>query len=186
MSEQFDYERVLQLCTRLGARATPAMIHGTIAGHLCAGGRFMAEQFIAQALEVMETDQSADPETKAELIEFYDNMLAVLQDEQMLFRPVFVADGQEIPRRLSELASWCSAFISGLGLSGRDLSKMTPEAGEIISDLSEISLLQEQDADDSDEEDWMTVFEHVRLSALSLFLEFNELPKTEASDNTTH
>ena len=186
MAEQFDYERLMNLCAQLEAGATPAMVHGTLSGHLCAGARFTAEQFIGQVLEIMESSKDPEAEHKVELIAFYDTTLSVLQDEQMLFMPLIAPASQPMAQRMMALASWCAAFISGFGLSGRDLTHMSADAEEIMGDLAEVALLQAEDADDSEEEDWITVFEHVRLSAVSLFLEFNESPNSEKPDTTTH
>jgi uncharacterized protein YgfB (UPF0149 family) len=59
---------------------------------------------------------------------------------------------------------------------------------EILEDLAEIAQVDAESAEElsSAEEDFIAVAEHVRLSALTVYLEYNEPPAVEADEKRVH
>lgn len=179
MTDTFDYQRLTNLVNSVEGYAQPAMVQAGICGHLCAGGRFQPETLVIEALELAESEQEPDDNVRREIHLLYEELLTSLESEAMDFDLLLPGDDRPIKERLAALTAWASSFLGGFGTSGRDLGKLSEEAAEILEDMAAIAQIELDEQDEADEEDLQTVKEHVRLSAMSLFLELNEPPEQE-------
>ncbi|MES1926295.1 UPF0149 family protein [Salinisphaera sp. T31B1] len=151
---------------------TPGEVHGTLTGMLCidneANGR--------RALEDVETD-SLDTAMDA----LREITLEGLFDPDLSFRPLLPDDDVALENRVGSLARWCAGFLYGLSADSEfDLSRLSAEVREVVSDLTELSRagLTAEDSDaESAEADYAELVEYVRVGVQMIFLELQ--PKRE-------
>lgn len=185
MNETTDYDRLADLVVGVEGFSQPTALHGALAGHLCAGGRWTRSQFIAQAATLLDSKVKPDVALQHEFQWLYDTTLAALQSEGMEFAPLLPDDDVSIVMRLSALTSWINAFLTGFGSSGQSFVSLTDDIKEILTDLAAIATVEVAE-DEATEDDWYTVVEHVRLSAMHLYLAYNLPVKPKNTDTTTH
>lgn len=186
MTDTTHYERLADLVSAVEGVMHPAVLQGNLAGHLCAGQRWTKAQFIMQSAMVLDSKVTPDAAGQQEFMWLYDSTLASLEAEDMPFTPWLPDQDQTLDVRLDALIQWVNAFLSGFGASGQDFSRIDEDTQEILSDLAAIGQAAWDADDGGNEEDWETVLEHVRLSAIHLFLAYNEPPKSPQSQTTTH
>lgn len=178
MSQLSPYERTLELINSAEGNVQPDFLHGSICGLLCAGGRIPPSHQKPIFMKLIDSESSqVDTSEVKWLIDF---CMSELSSEEMSFRPMVPDDDQPMQLRLAALITWTSAFLSGFGTSGQDFSNLSEDSREVLTDLAEVCRISPID-DESTEDDWVIVLEHVRLSALHLFLAFNT---PEGDDNT--
>jgi len=173
MTDDTNYERIAELIVAVDGFSQPAVLHGALAGHLCAGSRWTMTQFITHSLDLIENNKPPGQTEKMTFQWLYQSTLQSLESEEMNFMPMIPGDEEPLSLRLNALINWISAFLTGFGSSGQDFSHMPDEVKEALQDLSDISQVEAQDYKDA-EDDWYTILEHVRLSAVHLFLAYNE------------
>jgi uncharacterized protein YgfB (UPF0149 family) len=186
MNETTHYERLTDLVATVEGVMHPAALQGALAGHLCAGQRWSKAQFIMQSAVVLDSKVKPDAAGQQEFLWVYDSTLEALNAEDMSFSPWLPDNSHAMESRLEALTSWVSAFLSGFGTSGQDFSTMDDDAKEILSDLAAIATVDWDEAEEASDDDWYTVVEHARLSAVHLFLAYNEPPKADDTEPTTH
>lgn len=176
-----DYDALNDLLTPLPSAASAADVHGFLSGRVAAGGLLSAEALHSVLEEHLEIGSLA-PDLLAAL-----TALAVLTQRQLAdigegFAPYLPDDDTALSIRLEALALWSQSFLVGFGsvASERSLAALSENAQEALRDMVSLSHLdpeQEQDIDDEEdaEADYMTLFEHLRLSALLLFGELNAM-----------
>jgi len=183
MDDILDYDGLTELVDMVDGNAEPATLHGALSGHLCAGARYSDEQWLNAAMDIVESREQPVDRDKQDYFQFYSSTLASLGAEDMDFMPILPPESVGMGQQLEALSQWCSAFLAAFGTSGRDLRNLTEEVGEILQDLAAIAQVEPMDDDsESDANDWMTVVEHVRLSAINLYLEFNQAEPSGDSD----
>lgn len=186
MSESTQYARLTDLVTAVEGVTHPTALQGSLAGHLCAGQRWTKAQFIMQSTVVLDSKVKPDAAGQAEFLWVYDNTLSELESEDMSFSPWLPDNAHATESRLEALTSWVNAFLSGFGSSGQDFSTLDDDTKEILSDLAAIATVVWDEEDETSEDDWYIVVEHVRLSAVHLFLAYNEPKKSDNEEPTTH
>lgn len=184
MNETTHYDRLADLVVAVEGFSQPTTLHGALAGHLCAGGRWTRSQFIAQATLVLDSKVKPDAALQGEFQWLYDNTLEALQSEGMEFSPLMPDEDASIVMRLSALTGWINAFLTGFGSSGQSFATLTDDIKEILTDLAAIATVEVAE-DEATEDDWYTVVEHVRLSAMHLYLAYNLPVKPNNTDNNT-
>lgn len=184
-----SFEDLAELFVKMGSSLSPTYLHGSIAGVLSAGKRMTQEDWVDWAL-----DQLAPSEEVAEahvtIIQgLYFKTLRELQDEGLAFSLVMPDEDTPMVDRLFALSEWTGSFLGAFGATGvvQETSDMPATLQEILEDLAEIAQVDAQSAEElaSAEDDFMAVAEHVRVSALTVFLEYNEPPQADA-EQTVH
>lgn len=185
MTESTNYERISELIVAVEGFALPAQLHGALCGHLCAGGRWNTTQFITHALDLVENNKAPGVAEKKEFQWLYLSTLASLEAEEMTFFPAIPGNEESLSIRIHSLINWISAFLTGFGSSGQNFSTIPDEVKEVLQDMADICQVEVTD-DQSGEDDWFTILEHVRLGAVHLFLAYNEPPKKPNDETKTH
>jgi len=183
MTDNTNYERIAELILAVEGFSQPAVLHGALSGHLCAGGRWNVTQFITHALDLIENNKPPGQQEKFGFQQLYQSTLQSLESEDMNFIPLIPGNEEALSIRLDALTNWISAFLTGFGSSGQDFSNLTDDVKDILQDLADISQVEVEDYEEA-EDDWYTILEHVRLAAVHLFLAYNE-PLTKP-DQKTH
>lgn len=164
-----QFERVLR-----DARALPepAEAHGTLAGALCSSSDYGLIEWLHEILP----DESPEGEAlqSSVLQNVYSSMVRTLVGNDADFEPLLPDDNAPLVERAGALSLWCQGFLYGLGSGpASDPAKVSPEAGEIIRDLTEITQVGVE-ADEQNEENeaaFAEVVEFVRVGVQLLFVE---------------
>ena len=165
-----EFERVLR-----DARALPepAEAHGTLAGALCSSSDYGLIEWLHEILP----DESPEEEAlrSSVLQNVYHTMVRTLAGNDADFAPLLPDDEAPLVERAGALSLWCQGFLYGLGSGpASDPAKVSPEAGEIIRDFTEITHVGVE-ADEQNEENeiaFAEVLEFVRVGVQLLFVEF--------------
>ncbi|MET0229401.1 MAG: UPF0149 family protein [Rhodanobacteraceae bacterium] len=156
---------------RLGMGASD--LHGSLTGYLCAGGRAGADDW-PRALE-LEPDAKADHEVLRRL---YRECRAQLDDPDLGFEPLLPESDTPVERRADALVEWCRGFLGGIGLSGAPVRGLSPDATEVLADISRIAASRfDYDDAEEDESALTEVLEFVRVGVLLLHTELTR-PRT--------
>jgi len=165
-----EFERVLREARAL---PEPAEAHGTLAGALCSSRDYGLLEWIHEILP----DDSPDEEAlrSSVLQKVYDAMVRTLAGTDADFAPLLPDDGAPLTERADALSLWCQGFLYGLGSGpAADPSKVSTEAGEIIRDFTEITLVGVEAEEENEENEvaFAEVVEFVRVGVQLLFVEF--------------
>jgi uncharacterized protein YgfB (UPF0149 family) len=162
---------------RIGMGASD--LHGSLTGYLCAGGRAGADDWPA-ALEI-EPDAKADPEVLRRL---YRDCRAELDDPDLAFEPLLPDSDTPVEQRADALVEWCRGFLGGVGLSGSPVSALSPDANEVLADISRIAASHFDYEDDEEDESALSeVLEFVRVGVLLLR---TELTRPRGARHSVH
>ena len=153
-------------------------IHGLITGWICAGSRFGPADRREALSSWLASDLSG--EAMALVEDLHEATVRGLADEEFGFRLLIPDDNTPLNDRTFALASWCSGFLSGFGMTGRyQQSDLNEDLSEIFADLSRISSFgDEVPEDDDNEADLVEIGEYVRMSALLVY--------SECADKSVH
>ena len=82
--------------------------------------------------------------------------------------------------RTEALIHWCNAFLYGLGVAGlRDDASLSPQAREVLEELTEVSQLDPEAEGEEDERAFFDVSEFVRVSVMLLYEDLRERDRAE-------
>ncbi|VAW84420.1 hypothetical protein MNBD_GAMMA16-2025 [hydrothermal vent metagenome] len=163
----------------------PAESHGAMCGAICSQRESNFVDWCHTVLFEMDTGLTTGQPGEATLQRDSGQytMLALLHRAAVLqladsdygFQLFLPDDNADVADRSDALAAWCRGFLFGLTASG--INKGTPfsiETNELIHDFSEISQLDFENVDESDEGDAVAfeeVMEYVRVGVLFIWAE---------------
>jgi uncharacterized protein len=158
------YEELLRDPSFKALGLAPAELHGGLCGFLCGGGAANAENWLALVLSD-DAIHEVQPETL--IAQMYDASCIGLASEQFEFDMLLPDAEAPIDERGGALVDWCRGFLGGVGLAGTELTKMSEETQDALSDVGKIAAsdLSYEDSD-SDEEAFEEVAEFVRVAAM--------------------
>lgn len=184
-----NFEDLAELFVKMGSSLSPTYLHGSIAGVLAAGKRMTQEAWVDWALDQMAPSEDVQEAHIIIVQGLYFKALNELQDEGLSFSLILPDEDTPMVDRLFALSEWAGSFLGAFGATGvvQETSDMPATLQEILEDLSEIAQVDAESAEElaGAEDAFIAVAEHVRVSALTVFLEYNEPPKT-ADESTVH
>ena len=156
-------------------------LHGSLTGYLCAGGKAGAEDWLRMlAIEPGPAGTLDDPILRR----LYTECRAELGDPDLGFEPLLPAADTPVEHRAEALVEWCRGFLGGVGLSGAQPRVMSPDATEVLADISRIASSRfDYDDAEEDESALSEVLEFVRVGVL---LVHAEMRKPRSSQHTVH
>ncbi len=184
-----QFDDLAELFVKMGSKLSPTYLHGSISGVLAGGKRMTQDDWIDWALDLIAPDEEIQDTYVTILQGLYFKTLSELEDESLSFSLVLPGEDAPLIDRLLALSEWAGSFLGAFGATGvvKETSDMPATLQEILEDLSEVAQVDAESADDmSGEEDFVAVAEHVRVSALTVFLEYNEPPASDDSSKTVH
>jgi uncharacterized protein YgfB (UPF0149 family) len=170
VSVQHDYSEIQRSLVHSHALAEPAEAHGQLAGALCALVPYRMEDWLAEILPESSLAGAADPVLES----LYNATVASLAGGDMDFDLLIPGDDRPIEERTQALTSWCTGFLYGLGTTAADPQRLPGELGEIVRDLTEITLA-DVDANDTQEANESALAELVEFVRVGVQLVFDEL-----------
>lgn len=146
---------------------TPAELHGSLCGYLCAGGDHARSTWLGCIL-ADEAGVDAVAEGGA-LDAAYSASQLQLDSPDFEFELLLPDADIAVSERGEALVEWCQGFLSGFGLSATTHAKLTEEAVESLADIGRIAAsdLSYEDPE-ADEQALEEVSEFVRVAALLL------------------
>lgn len=124
---------------RAGLGISPADLHGSITGYLCAGGHGQAHELLT-ALALESDDAAASDELHALLD---DVAIGISRDLQTGGSVTPLLPSGPLAARADAMVDWCRGFLGGLALTG-DLAEAakTPAVRELLDDFSRIAAMR--------------------------------------------
>ncbi len=187
---ELQFEDLAELFVKMGSTLSPTYLHGSITGVLSAGKRMTQDDWLDWALDQMAPTEEVQESHITILQGLYFKTLSELQDEGLAFRLILPDEETPMADRLDALSEWTGSFLGAFGATGvvQETSDMPATLQEILEDLAEIAQVDALSAEDqdADEDDYLAVAERVRVSALTVFLEYNEPPATTDGETTVH
>lgn len=185
-----SYDDLAALFVKLGSSLAPNYLHGSICGVLAAGKRMAQEDWLDWALDQMAPSQEVEESHVTILQGLYFKALSEFEDPGLSFNLLLPDEDAPMLDRLFALSEWAGSFLGAFGAAGtvQETSDMPATIQEILEDLAEIAQVDAQSGDNLDnaEEDFLAIAEHVKVSAITVYLEYNEPPATDASESVVH
>lgn len=153
-----SYEILEAALTRAKLGVSPADLHGSVAGYLCAGGHGHAHELLA-ALALEGDESGAGDKLHALLDRLAGDVSHRLQTGEAV-APLLPSGS--LPARADAMVDWCRGFLGGLALKG-DLATAAkvPEVRELLEAFSQIAAMH-LDCDDDDEASLQDVLDFIR------------------------
>ncbi|HET7930009.1 MAG TPA: UPF0149 family protein [Rhodanobacteraceae bacterium] len=145
---------------------TPAELHGSVSGYLCAGWGGSAHELLA-ALALESGDAGTDDALHALLDAAARDIHARLGRGEGV-EPLLPEGG--VSQRADALVDWCRGFLGGIGLTGV-LEKQGHDHDSVLADFGHIASMH-LESDDDDEGSLGEVLEFVRTGVAHLHQAF--------------
>ncbi|RZU47044.1 hypothetical protein EV700_1434 [Fluviicoccus keumensis] len=179
-----------QLLQDLQLNCSAPEIHGVMTGLLAGGVRFNRQQLVKMLEAHTETDQAFDDNLVAALWQLQLKSLETLGASDLDFKPLVPDDDAALSERLEGLADWCQGLLAGFGLAvrGDDLRLREGDIQETLQDLVHIANVSSEGgaANEEDEQDFMEIYEFVRLAAIHLFEEMSPTEEHRPAHEQLH
>jgi yecA family protein len=182
---QPDFDDLANLFTALGGLQSPSEVHGYMTGQLAAGYRLSSGDWLGQLNEFCDFRLQPQATEQSLLDSWLRSTARALSGDALDFSLLLPDDDDGIADRVACLGHWCQGFLAGFALAGQQIrqtlgaQQYSEDISEAINDIAaiaQIGLDEEDDAglnDESSEMAFIEVSEHVRLAALSIFIECN-------------
>jgi uncharacterized protein YgfB (UPF0149 family) len=149
---------------------SPAELHGSLCGYLCAGGAHAARQWLTQ---LCIDDDGLPASAHAELESLRTETIVLLGDPDLRFQPFLPPDDLDMATRVQTLADWATGFLGGFGLTGvGEREGLSDDAGDALRDLERIAHFGYEPGEDAEDETaFSEILEYVRVAVLLLHQE---------------
>ncbi|WP_025733104.1 UPF0149 family protein [Carnimonas nigrificans] len=171
-----EFSDIADLFLRYGSLSSPSFFDGRMVASLAVATDeqdVASEEWLQEICAVLGVEQPHDREDAAVLLGWRSQARHQLADEQMDFEPLLPDELFSVPERAQSLKMWAMGFSEVIDEFGIDDNWSAP-LREAVEAMSEIGALDLDDgvADDGESEaDLLALYEHVRVTALTLYLE---------------
>lgn len=181
-----DYPALVSVLERCGTRQCPAELHGFALGMTFAGVADPLTVWQQEVYAELDPDDVLAGECRAMLDRVIGAALAAAAPDATLVL-LLPHDIEVDARRLSAVRDWCTGFLFGFGLGGETATgRLSAQARELLSDFSEISRLDTEDAENSDANRaaLIEVEEYLREGAMIIRGELASTPRARIDADT--
>lgn len=168
-----EYSKMASTLRSDSLAVTPAEMHGLLAGMLCGGLDPELGTWMPILYDYTNDGAGWPHESKALAATAVSLANSQLAAGQMDFELLMPDEDESLLDRGDALSEWVGAFIAGIGLVGVTAGKLSDDAKEVLTDLTEIAQLGIDEDDDMEEQALLLeqVIEHVRVCAMTLHAE---------------
>lgn len=160
--------------------ASTAELQGALCGLLCLNPQANRVTWYKSLFE----DVDPDEDEILDLAALFDQTIQSLNSLDFDLQLDLPDDNAPLSSRISAMSDWCQGLIFGLGTSGlTDDTELSADCKEYIADIINISQLNDDELDDS-EEDEANFEELVEYLRMGLFLIYGELQPHDAENNS--
>lgn len=151
MSEYHELQRALLLARSLSGVAES---HGILCGLLCSGAAVGMQSWLDHVLGNEGSGCDTPQESLDLLAQIAKETVQAMDEPDAPFLPLLPDDDEPICERTAALVEWCEGFLFGFGMSGSaDLSGLSQEGREFVSDLKEITRIDLSSPEDDEEDE---------------------------------
>ena len=188
-----EFDDVADSFLRLGALHSPSELQGYLTGQLAVGSAPTGEEWLSQASDYLDALELPAGEDSRRLLDVYAATRAQLESGDFDLMLLLPGEDIELDRRLESLGHWCQGFLAGFALGGKTIQQSagarqySSDVADALRDMAAISQagLSDEEAEDDDlealENDFFEVGEHVRMAAITVYLECRELAAADMS-----
>lgn len=171
-----NYAELDQLLVRAQADVPAAACHGFLCGQICAT-RWPDEARWQEFLDVRCMDDDVVNGCYAEVEALTKLIREQLNSPEMEFNLLLPDDACRLEDRVDALAQWCSGFLEGISaVEDEERLELGEECMEILQDVSMICRAGVgEEFDEEDEKMLVELVEYVRMGAVVIYEENNEL-----------
>jgi uncharacterized protein len=165
-----DFDDLTRALTDASAELDAAEVHGLLSALACIPGDSRIAVLLGEVFGPAVSEPSVAP-CRAVLGEVWDATHRALADTDFEFEPLLPDDETSLADRTRALGEWCAGYLAGLGLGGVRMFEQdfSPEAGEFMRDLQEMSRIEpDPDVDDETESAYVELVEYVRVGVMLL------------------
>lgn len=174
------YESLESALSQADAEMSPAESHGLICAMLCVDPAGSDDRWMGEVVPASPTGETNPAAARELLAHLRGASAAALAGEEAGLQLFLPEDDAVLALRTEALINWCNAFLYGLGVAGlRDQSSLSPEAREVLEELTEVSRLDPQAEGEEDEQAFFEVSEFVRVAVMLLYEELRERDRVE-------
>ncbi|NNA66686.1 YecA family protein [Pseudomonas gessardii] len=178
------YDAFSKLLSASGHSCSPAELHGVLLGRSCTGVGFDADNWLADAAEVLEKEPVDN--VRNALIGLQEMVKGELTGDDIAVVLLLPSDDAPLAERAAALGEWCKGFLTGFGVNSGGL-ELSTDAQEVLQDLAAISQVQDALEESEDGEgDYMEVMEYLRVAPLLLFTETKKSAEPAAIKPSLH
>ena len=169
-----DYSMTADLLAAHWISSPVSEIHGVLSGQLCADS---ARFDLQLTLSILDLEGGAAEVITNLLKMLAEDILVQLRDEIYGFQLLLPDEDKDFSQRLTALSHWCDGFNTGFaGAWIKDDADMETETREVLSDLSRIAEVDQEDEainEKENEVDFMEIEEYVRMAAITVYLQYS-------------
>jgi yecA family protein len=188
-----SYSEFAALMQQARGSVSPAESHGILCALLVVQAQPTAEQWLAEVLpDVVASAGQGDAlarETVQQMVGLFQWTQQQLSSGSFSFELILPDDEDDLASRTEALGDWCRGFLYGLGLSGiGDIDRLPDDMPEILHDMEKISHAEDYQAQDEEEDEqaFMELVEYVRVGAMMLNEEFQNMHQLPGGNQQTH
>ena len=182
-----DYDELQEVLESRDALMGVSETHGLAAGMLCVQIDADFNKWIAALFDTEEQFNALTTDDMQSLAGLFNGTLELLKSDEFIFDLFLPRDDERIAIRAGALSEWCQGFLYGVAYMGvGDDKDWTDESRGVLRDLMEISRLDSNSSDDSDEQAFMELHEYVRAAVQLLMSELQSLSNVKANEPTVH
>ena len=182
-SAEIDYSELERVLVQSNAEVEASEAHGLLCGMLCVENHIDVELWLSHVLGDYDRSDLLVMEVRDILVNLYANTLAQLLGGDFELEILLPDDESDLADRIDELSSWCQGFLYGMSAAGvSNLKGLPGDVGEVVQDFLDISKAgydSEQD-EEQNEKAYAEVVEYLRVGAMLVFNEFNQVDEADA------
>ena len=182
-----DFDELQEVLESQDAQMGVSEIHGLAAGMLCVQLNADFNKWLAALFDTEEQFNGLTKDDMQSLAGLFNGTLELLKSDQFIFDLLLPHDDERIAVRANALSEWCQGFLYGVAYMGvGDDKDWTDESRGVLRDLMEISRLDSDNSDDTDEQAFIELHEYVRMAVQLLMTELQLVPSDKANEPTVH
>jgi len=165
------YQPLNNSLQHVGALMDAAEAHGILCGLLCISESIEEDIWLRHVLSETAIHDGLSSECEQQLRLVKNYTLEQLNSANYEFQPLLPGDDVPLSERIQTLAGWCEGFLFGLGLTGVETESWSETVQEFINDVISISRIALSDSTEEQEEEYMQVFEYLRMGVINFYEE---------------
>ena len=175
-----DFDHLEKLLDSVALEVGASELHGVICGLLCAGQSDAHTLWFEELFQHLPAEDLLTREVREQVGQLYLATSQKIRDEDLDFRPFLPSGNILLSERARSLSEWSQGFLYGLALSAVNLKDLDEEARESIDDLTEISRLDFEVVEPTEdaESDYMELEEFLRVATWLILEAINEQRET--------
>ncbi|MEM5528797.1 UPF0149 family protein [Gammaproteobacteria bacterium AS21] len=186
--EKISFEDIANLLvSEKVVMVSPAELHGLVCGQLASGARLSHDLWLQMAHDFLDIDTFSNETSKVGLVGLYQQSLGQFESIEMSIDMLLPDDDYEINQRVEALGQWVQGFLAGFGTQGKHSDKsLGTDAKEMLNDLAQISQVASVDLEEDEESEtnFFELSEYVRMGALYIFTECNQMTEAVAESES--